>query len=541
MPDSNIYTHQSIAKSIFDHEVETIFGLIGDANIFLVDYYVHSCGGKFVPAAYEGGAVLMALAHAYFSNQVGIASVTHGPALTNCVTALIEGARGRIPMVLLAGDTPVMASNHLQKIDQHAVTNITGAGFEQLRSPETSAADFAHAFYRASDERRPIVLNIPAEFMWEETKHKKVVLPTISSQNSVLEGGQHEAAIGMLASARRPLILAGRGARSAKSDIIDLAKALEAPLATTLRAKALFDSHENDIGIFGTLSTPAAYEIISKSDLIISFGASLSQFTTDQGKLLNQKRVIQVNLDKSDITKNYHPDAGLNADAALTAKNMLYWLREAEVKPTGFSKEIDKKAIKIHQIPKNLNISKGCIDYHYALKRFDEALPKNRILATDAGRFMTEVWCLISVPDSNSFFAPTNFGSIGLGLQSAIGICSSTERPVILFTGDGGFMMGGINEFNTAVRQKQNLIVVVANDSAYGAEYIQFRDRRLDPTLSEFEWPSFADMATAMGGRGYYVSSNEELEVALKAIESMTCPLLIELKLDPEHMPRMRT
>ena len=191
--------------------------------------------------------------------------------------------------------------------------------------------------------------------------------------------------------------------------------------------------------------------------------------------------------------------------------------------------------------PKTIKTSEKYIDYLYALKRLDDCLPKNRILTTDAGRFMTEVWCHISVPDSNSFFAPTNFGSIGLGLQSAIGVCSFTDRPVVLFTGDGGFMMGGINEFSTAVRQKQNLIVIVANDSAYGAEYIQFRDRQLNPSLSEFDWPSFADMATAMGGIGFYVSSNEELETALLAIETMDKPLLIELNLHPDNMPRMRT
>ncbi len=541
MPQSTIFTHQSIAQSVIDHEVKIVFGLMGDANIFLVDYYVRSCGGKFVPAAHEGSAVMMALAYSYFSKKVGIASITHGPGLTNCVTALTEGTKGRIPMILLAGDTPVIASKHLQNINQHAVTKVTGAGFEQLRSPETATSDFARAFYRAFDERRPIVLNIPADFMWKETVHKKFVLPEFTAQKSVLEGEQHAEAIGMLASARRPLILAGRGARFAKDEIINLAEALEAPLSTTLRAKGLFDAHPYDIGIFGTLSSPAAYEVISNSDLIISFGASLNQFTTDQGKLLNQKRVIQVNIDQSDIAGNYQPSAGLNADAALTANNMIYWLDEVEVKPSGFSKEINAKAIKVHPIAKTKKMPKGYIDYYYALSRFEEVLPKNRILATDAGRFMTEVWCHISVPDSNSFFAPTNFGSIGLGLQAAVGICSFTERPVILFTGDGGFMMGGINEFNTAVRQKQNLIVVVANDSAYGAEYIQFRDRQMDPGLSEFEWPSFSDMATAMGGKGFYVSSKDELELALSAIETMTSPLLIELKLDPENMPRMRT
>jgi len=154
---------------------------------------------------------------------------------------------------------------------------------------------------------------------------------------------------------------------------------------------------------------------------------------------------------------------------------------------------------------------------------------------------MTEVWCRISAPGPKSFIATTNFGSIGLGLQQAIGAAiAAPDKPVIMFTGDGGFMMGGVNEFNTAVRLKQDLIVILCNDSAYGAEHIQFMDRSMDPGLSQFEWPSFADVATALGGKGIAVQSTEDLEVAIAAIDTRDRPLLIELKLDPNDVPRMR-
>ena len=181
------------------------------------------------------------------------------------------------------------------------------------------------------------------------------------------------------------------------------------------------------------------------------------------------------------------------------------------------------------------------MNFEYALDRLEEALPKDRFLATDGGRFMTEVWCRVSAPNAESFFATANFGSIGLGLQVAIGAGFAVkDRPVVLFTGDGGFMMGGINEFNTAVRMKQDLIVIVANDSAYGAEHVQFLDRKMDPGLSTFNWPSFADVATALGGQGVQVNSAEDLEAAIKVMETRDRPLLIELHLDPNDVPRMR-
>lgn len=101
-------------------------------------------------------------------------------------------------------------------------------------------------------------------------------------------------------------------------------------------------------------------------------------------------------------------------------------------------------------------------------------------------------------------------------------------------------MMGGVNEFNTAVRLNQDLIVIVANDSAYGAEHIQFLDRKMDPSLSQFDWPDFAAVATALGGQGITVASDADLDNALGAIASRDRPLLIDLKLDPNDVPRMR-
>ncbi|GAB4356021.1 MAG: thiamine pyrophosphate-binding protein [Oricola sp.] len=535
------YTHQTIARSILDHGVDTLFGLMGDANLFMVDHYVRSCGGQFVPAAFEGSSVLMALAWSHISGKVGAATVTHGPALTNCVTALTEGARGHIPMVLLAGDTPVMHPQNLQNIDQREVVKVTGAGFEQLRAPQSAAHDVAHAFYRARVEKRPIMLNMPADFMWQEAAPEKVVFRTFTAPAHVTEGDDLDEAVGMIASAKRPIVLAGGGAVRSRDTLIRLADRLEAPLATTLKAKGLFNGHPYNMDIFGTLSTPAAYDAIEKSDCVICFGTSLHYFTTDKGALMKGKRVVQVNDTFAEVAKNFHPDAALVADAGLTAENIIYWLDEAEIPPSGFTGELDKATLRVHPPVHAGKTKPGNIGYVPALERLERALPEDRILTTDGGRFMTEVWCRISVPDPGSFIVSANFGSIGLGLPEAIGASlAAPNRPVVLFTGDGGFMMGGVNEFNTAVRLKQDLIVIVCNDSAYGAEHIQFMDRQMDPGLAVFEWPSFADVATALGGRGIRVRSEEDLETALAAIGTRDRPLLIELCLDPNDVPRMR-
>jgi len=534
------HVYQSIARACHDHGVDTMFGLMGDANLFMVDNFVRDYAGRFVPAAYEGSAILMAMAYTHVTGKVGVATVTHGPALTNCVTALTEAARGHVPMVVLAGDTPVDNPRHLQSIDQRETVKVTGAGFEQLRSPDTAAKDVARAFYRAQVERRPIVLNMPADFMWQETTHQVQVLDVFTNPGGVAEGDTLDNAIGMIASARRPLILAGAGACDARAQLIKLADRLQAPLATTLKAKGLFQGHPYNIDIFGTLSTPAAYDLMAQSDCIICFGTALHDFTTDRGKLMKDKRIIQIDIDPAAIGGGLHPDAALVADAGLTADTIVYWLDEAEIAPSGFTDDLDTAMLTHH--PKGPDkTSDGCVNYIHALERLEDALPKDRILVTDGGRFMTEVWCRISAPDPSSFVCTVNFGSIGLGLQEAIGAgVAAPDRPIVLFSGDGGFMMGGINEFNTAVRQKLDLIVIIANDSAYGAEHIQFLDRKMDPSLSEFHWPSFAEIAKSLGGDGMEVRSKDELETAIEALANRKGPVLIELRLDPHDVPRMR-
>ena len=541
MDKTKHHVYQSIAQSLIDHEVQTLFGLMGDANLFMVDDFVRARNGTFVPVAYEGSAVLMALAYSKFKQSVGVATVTHGPGFTNCITALAEGVKGNTSMVLLCGDTPVIAPQNLQNIDQRELTKSTGAGFVQMRAPATAAEDIARAFYQTQVERRPVVLNMPADFMWEEVEHENVVLPVFENPGLVLEGDNLDDAIGMLASARRPVILAGGGAIGAEESLIRLADRLEAPLATTLKAKAMFNDHPFNMDIFGTLSTPAAYDVIDKSDCVAAFGASLHHFTTDHGALMKGKRIIQINDTVSEIGRNYHPDAALVGDAALTADNIVKWLDEADIAPSGFTNELNSDTLTEHP-PAVLETTKeGTIGFVYSLDKLDTALPENRIVTTDGGRFMTEVWCRVKAPDAKSFIATTNFGSIGIGLQHAIGACFAVpDRPVVLFTGDGGFMMAGINEFNTAVRLNQDLIVIVCNDSAYGAEHIQFVDRNIDPGLSQFEWPSFADVATALGGLGIQVETPEQLDIAIQAIQTRDRPLLIELMLDPDDVPRMR-
>ena len=532
--------YAALATALKDQGAETLYGLMGDANLFMVDHYVRELNGRYAPAVHEGGAVLMALGRAAATGEVAAATITHGPAVSNAVTALIEGAKGTLPIVLLCGDTPIDDPDHQQAVAQRALIEATGAGFEQLRSPATVAADVAAAFRRARAERRPVVLNAPSAFMWEQTRYAPAPLRTPALPVGPGEGDALDQTIGVIAAARRPLILAGRGAKQARGPLLKLAARIGAPVATTLKAKGLFQGADYDLGVFGTVSTPAAADVIASTDCVIAFGAGFSRFTTAHGSYLDGKRIVQIDDDPRQLGRRCAPDAMLAGDPALAAETIIRWLDAAEVASSQATDTIDKAALRAgHPLPKATN-APGTLDFSAALQAIDAALPEDRLFVSDGGRFMTEAWCRIGVSAPENFLLSINVGAIGMGMGYAIGAAMARPHQKTVFvTGDGGFMMGGLAEYASVVREGLNMLTVVCNDSAYGAEYIQFEDRQMNPALSTFEWPSFAAMAEAMGSKGLHVRSMDDLTAALAIANDTQGPVLIDLTLDPAAMPRM--
>ena len=96
--------HEAIARALVENGVDTMFGIIGDANLFMVDRYTRDHATTYVPATNEEGAVLMAGGYSATSGRVGVATITHGPALTNTLTALADGVRNGLSILLLVGD-----------------------------------------------------------------------------------------------------------------------------------------------------------------------------------------------------------------------------------------------------------------------------------------------------------------------------------------------------------------------------------------------------------------------------------------------------
>src|SRR5258706_2494073 len=129
-----MHMHRALAQALHDSGVRVLFGVLGDANLHIVHSFTTLPDTQYVGVASEGGAVLAALGYAQVSGRLGVATVTHGPGLTNTVTALVEAQRARVPVLVIAGDTPSAVHDHIQDIHQPPVAASAGAGVRPIPS-----------------------------------------------------------------------------------------------------------------------------------------------------------------------------------------------------------------------------------------------------------------------------------------------------------------------------------------------------------------------------------------------------------------------
>jgi acetolactate synthase-1/2/3 large subunit len=530
----------AFARALADNGVSTVFGVLGDGNLWLVDSFDRVVGGTYVSFSNEAGAVLAAEGYARASGGLGVATVTHGPGLTNTVTALVDGVKDRTPIVLIAGDTASSDRDGFQNIPQREVVLASGAGFEQLRTPNTLAEDVATAIRRAHLERRPVVLNVPTDFQGQDVEYYPSERRHVTPQSVRPDLDAIDRAVGVIASVHRPVVLAGAGARTpeAREALLRLAERIGAPVATTLRGKDLFRGHPFNLGICGTLANPVALDTINRSDCVIAFGAGLNRWTTAEGSLLDKKQVVHVDADAQSINRWAIADVGIVGDVVAVADTIVDWLEQLDDTPTGFASPELAAQIAAYDEANFVDRSTDTtVDIRAALARIETSIPAERTLVIDGGRFNIDCFTMLHVPDPQAYVHIINFASIGLGVGNAIGASfAAPGRPVLLVIGDGGFMLGGLAEFNTAVRHNVDLIVVVMNDGAYGAEHIHFRNKNMDPALSFFDWPDLGPVATALGGEGFTVRNLAELDVALEGVARRTRPILIDIKLDPDKV-----
>ncbi|MFI9538258.1 thiamine pyrophosphate-binding protein [Nocardia fusca] len=515
------------------------FGVVGSGN-FVMTNALRRSGVPFTAARHEGGAASMADAYTRMSGRVGVLSLHQGCGLTNAMTGIGEAAKSRTPMIVLAADSPAADLRSNFRVDQEALARSVGAVSERVFSERTAVADVTRAFRTAVTRRRTVVLDVAIDVAAAPATAPGPVAAPVPLPRVRPGAEAVTQLVEALRGARRPVFVAGRGARHAGPELAALARACGALVATSAVANGLFAGDEFALGISGGFSSPTTADLIAGADLVVGWGCALNMWTMRHGRLIGPgARVVQVDDDIDAIGAHRPVDLGVLGDCAPTARDVLAELGRSGAEPvTGYrSAEVADRIARTgrwRDVPVDDSSTGARIDPRALTIALDEILPAQRIVSIDSGNFMGYPATHLSVPDENGFCFTQAFQSIGLGLGTAIGAAfARPDRLPVLGTGDGGFLMA-ISELETAVRCALPLVVIVYNDSAYGAEVHHFG--AADHATVTFPETDIAAIAAGFGATGVTVGSVDDLASVREWVEQYrrtgrARPLVIDAKI----------
>ena len=531
-----------LARDLAAYGARRCFGLLGTAN-FKISHALVQSGVELISARHECNAASMADAYAKATQELTLVSLHSGPGLTNALTGIGEAAKSRTPLLVLAGDVPTGAIKSNFYIDQTEMVRSVGAVPERVHTAASARADTLRAVTRALRDRQTVVLSLPTDV--QDTtlagNAPPLVLPPAPGPPHPDPASVRRLA-DALSHAERPLILAGRGAviSGAEDALSALADRTGALLATSVCGHGLFAANPWSAGISGGFSSPAADELISEADLIVAFGASLTDWTTKRGKLIAPGAIVaQIDIEATKLGYQRPIQHAVHADARVTAEALLAELgRSASDPRPGWRTENIAKRLREgdnHHAPYEDASTPQFIDPRTLSKAVDAILPMERVVASDSGHFCGWVPRYLRVPNARASCLSHSFQSVGLGLASVIGLAVANPGSLaVLGTGDGGLLMS-IADLETAVRLKLRLCILVYNDSSYAAEVHLYRRRGYSIDIVQFPDTDFAAITRGHGARAATVRTLDDL-VPLRAWVGEGAPgvFVIDGKINPD-------
>lgn len=505
-----------VALTLSAH-VQHVFGVMGNGNAYFLDALLRSTPTPYTAVRHEAGAVMAADAHFRAGGGLAAATTTYGAGFTNTLTALAEAVQAHTPLVLVVGDEPTSGPRPWD-VDQIALASAVGARTYTVGRTD-AAATVTIAVEHALTYAVPVVLAIPYDVVRAEAGDVPAPRPVSTPARLEPRGDFTLAALDevaeLLAGARRPFLLAGRGAhlsgaRQALGELADLTGALT---ASTALGRGLFPRPEFDLGVTGGFGAPGATELIRQADVALVLGASLNQFTMRFGTLFAPgTRVIQVDVAPTAT----HPNVGtfLRGDARQVARALVERVRERSTTASGWRESVDVAAARVQEAGAD-RAEDGRLDPRSAAARLAELLPEDRVAVSDGGHFLGWANMYWPVADpTRMVMVGTAYQTIGTGFPSMPGAAAARpDATVVLSTGDGGGLMA-MADLESAVRSCAGRgLVTVWNDAAYGAEVNLYGVLGLERSPMLIPDVSFAALAEAAGGRGVVVRELADLDV----------------------------
>lgn len=575
-----------VAEVLVKHNVKFLFTLIG-GHVSPVIVAAKSRGIRVIDVRHEANAVFAADAVSRLSNSVGVACVTAGPGLTNTITAATNALLAHSPLVLLGGATLniLKGKGSLQDIDQHNLFR----GVVKWQVSVSRVCDIIpaleEAFCRAqSGVPGPVFVELPLDVLYPEGLIRKQLLAKLQGKSGVINkvvysyiqfylrrlygvgllerqvqsmpwvvprkravARQLRAVLNVLQKAERPVLVVGSQAMSeydAFDNVVQAIRSLQIPTFLTGGARGCLGVEDNELHIRHKRSMA-----LKRADVVLLLGVPCD-FRLDYGFAIpSRTTLISVNVDRQQLYLNRRPTIPIQAhvpdflirlaeccmdEKPVNAKKWHSWRLELKHNDGKQNAEIlEQSKVKLPPA-KDSNGSRINVCNPLSICRtIDASLSDNSIVVCDGGDFIGTAAYTVRPRGPLSWLDPGPFGTLGIGAGFALG--AKLVRPdanVWLLWGDGSAAFS-IMEFDTFVRHNINVVAVVGNDACWTQiqrDQAKWFDDSVGCMLS---YTNYDEVAEALGGKGFKVTSEDEMESIVKTgkKDAQTRPVLINVML----------
>ena len=495
--------------------VERVYGVAGDSLNGLTDSIRAHDGIDWKMVRHEEVAAFAAGGESQITGKITVCAGSCGPGNLHLINGLHDCNRSRVPVLAIATQIPSaeIGTNYFQETRPEHLF-MTCSGFcETISTPEQMPRVLAIAMRTAIARRCVAVIVIPGDVLTKLCSSSAIELGIDAPAASVLPPASSlQRAAELLNSNKTVTILAGAGCATARAELLSVAEILQAPIISALRGKECLE-HDNPyfVGLNGLLGMTSAHKAMQDCDTLLMLGTDFpySQFYPED------KKVIQLDIRGEQIGRRTRVDVGLIGDVKYTLQALMPLLKkhksshlESAVK--NFKKvrqELDERAVgKPGETP---------IHPQYLTKCISDLADEDAVFLCDVGTPTTWSARYLKMNGKRRLLGSFNHGTMANAMPQAIGVqCAAPRRQVVTLSGDGGLSML-LGDLLTLRQLSLNIKIVVFNNGALGFVEQEMKAAGIEMYGTHFKPQNFADIANAVGIRGWRVDTPERVIPAL--------------------------
>ena len=528
-----------LTEVLIEQGVDTVFGYPGGAVLNIYDaLYKYSDRIKHILTAHEQGASHAADGYARATGKTGVCIATSGPGATNLVTGIATAYMDSVPMVVITGNvgTGLIGRDAFQEVYITGITMpITKHNF-MVQNVDELADTIREAFRIANTGRKgPVLIDIPKDVtaaVTEFTNKEKVAI----KDDTVIDETELKTVAKHINEAKKPVIQFGGGVVSSNASelALELVEKANIPSCHTLMAAGVIGyNNPLNLGLLGMHGAYVTNKAVDEADVLIAIGTRFSdRVALNTGSFAKKAKIIQIDIDLSEINKNVAVDHYLIGDVKKVLENLLPLVKKKD--RTDWLNTLNEYK-KDDYIPVD---DDSIITPHQLIKSICEMAGEDAVVVTDVGQH--QMWAAQYVHHirPRGFLTSGGLGTMGYGYGAAIGakVALGDKIPVIHITGDGSFHMN-LNEACTAVSYNLPVITVIMNNRVLGMvrQWQRcFYGKRFSETDPERK-TDFVKLCEGFGGKGYRAENIEEFRTAFKDALKQNGPVWIDCAIDKDE------